>query len=74
MEELNTVLEQASLNELRGVLDVSTVPSVSTDFKGNTNSSVHDKLHTKIDKNTKILAWHDNEAFQSYARSNKLCC
>ena len=62
VEELNAVLEQASLNELRGVLDVNAVPLVSTDFKGNTNSSVYDKLHTqKIDKNTKILAWYDNE-------------
>ena len=58
VEELNAVLEQASLNELRGVLDVVYSLVVLT---GEHHSSVYDKLHTKIDKNTKILAWYDNE-------------
>ena len=62
LEELNKVLEDSASNELKGVLEINSVPLVSTDFKGNTHSSIYDKSHTqKIDTNTKILAWYDNE-------------
>jgi glyceraldehyde 3-phosphate dehydrogenase len=63
LEELNRVFKEASENELKGILDYSTEPLVSTDIIGNDNSSIIDsEFITVINEDmVKILAWYDNE-------------
>lgn len=62
-EEVNAVLKEAALGELKGILAFSEEPLVSIDFKGNSNSSIVDAENTKVIDGTciKILSWYDNE-------------
>lgn len=63
VEDINFVLEKASKNILKGVLDVSHEPLVSVDYAQNPNSSIVDAELTEcLEKHTiKIVAWYDNE-------------
>ncbi len=63
LEELNRLFKEVSENELKGILDYSTEPLVSTDIIGNDNSSIIDsEFITVISEDmVKILAWYDNE-------------
>ena len=62
IEELIKEIRDASESSLKGVLSVSDVPLVSIDFNHNAASSIFDTNHIyKIGKQTKILAWYDNE-------------
>ena len=62
IEELVNVLRDASESALKGILLVSDLPLVSIDFNHNSASSIFDTNHIyKIGKQTKILAWYDNE-------------
>src|SRR5436189_295185 len=49
--------------ELEGILAYSEEPLVSSDFKGNSNSSIVDAEYTKVigGHMIKILSWYDNE-------------
>lgn len=62
-EEINKVLEDASKNELKGILGYSEEPLVSVDYKGDDRSTIVDALSTMvIDGNMiKVAAWYDNE-------------
>jgi glyceraldehyde 3-phosphate dehydrogenase len=62
-EELNAAFEKAAAGPLKGILAVTHDPLVSSDFKGNPNSSIVDALSTKVmDGNfVKVLSWYDNE-------------
>lgn len=62
-EDINKALTKASQKELKGILDVTDKPLVSSDFIGNPHSSIVDLGLTKvIDGNlVKIVAWYDNE-------------
>ncbi|MGB8840883.1 MAG: ArsJ-associated glyceraldehyde-3-phosphate dehydrogenase [Aliidongia sp.] len=62
-EEVNTLLQQASHGELRGILGFEERPLVSVDFRGDPRSAVIDALSTMVVDETqvKILAWYDNE-------------
>ena len=62
-EEINSVFESASKNELRGLLEYSNLPLVSQDFKGNPHSVIFDSLSTIQVQNNffKIVGWYDNE-------------
>jgi glyceraldehyde 3-phosphate dehydrogenase len=62
-EEVNEVLLQASKGELNGILGFEVKPLVSTDFRGNSNSSIVDALETKVVGNNfvRVLSWYDNE-------------
>ncbi|MCA0971658.1 type I glyceraldehyde-3-phosphate dehydrogenase [Halobacillus litoralis] len=62
-EEVNEVLRQEAEGNLKGVLGYSDEPLVSTDYNGNTHSSVIDGLSTlALEKNmVKIVSWYDNE-------------
>lgn len=62
-DEVNALLEQASSNDLKGILGFETRPLVSADFTNNPNSSIIDAPSTMVIDNTqvKILAWYDNE-------------
>jgi glyceraldehyde 3-phosphate dehydrogenase len=61
--EANAAFEAASKGAYKGVIEYSTTPLVSIDFKGNSHSSILDAPYTKVlDGNfIKILAWYDNE-------------
>ena len=62
IDELNQIIENSINKEMKGIMDINSIPLVSLDFKGNPHSCVYDKQHTqKIGSSTKLLAWYDNE-------------
>ncbi|RNF39337.1 type I glyceraldehyde-3-phosphate dehydrogenase [Planococcus salinus] len=63
VEEVNAALKKATENELKGTLEYSDLPLVSSDYNGNTASSTVDGLSTMAvgDNMVKVLAWYDNE-------------
>jgi glyceraldehyde 3-phosphate dehydrogenase len=62
-QEVNAVFEEAAKSELKGILQYSTAPLVSIDFKGNPYSSIIDAEYTKVMDGdfVKVLSWYDNE-------------
>src|SRR5438046_77941 len=62
-EEVNRAFKDAAHEELRGILDFCEEPLVSSDFKGNSNSSIVDAEYTKVigGHSIKVLSWYDNE-------------
>ncbi|MGG4037456.1 glyceraldehyde-3-phosphate dehydrogenase [Heyndrickxia ginsengihumi] len=62
-EEVNEAFMSAAKGSMRGILDVTFEPLVSTDFNTNEHSAIIDGLSTMImGKNkVKVLAWYDNE-------------
>ena len=62
-EELNAAFRDAAANGMKGILGVSDEPLVSSDFRGDTRSSIIEAEYTKVmDGNfVKVLAWYDNE-------------
>ena len=63
LEEVNAALKNAAEGPLKGILQYSEEPLVSTDFNGNSHSSIVDATITKVLENrmVKVLAWYDNE-------------
>ena len=63
VEEINNAMKEASQGKMKGVLDVSDEPLVSTDYIGNPFSSIVDaELTTVLDKRfVKVVSWYDNE-------------
>jgi glyceraldehyde 3-phosphate dehydrogenase len=61
--DINAAMTDAAKGELKGVLDVNTLPLVSIDFNHNPYSSVFDATQTKIlERNfARVLSWYDNE-------------
>jgi len=62
-EEINAAFKKASEGPLKGILEYTEEPIVSTDVLHSTYSAVFDAQSTMvIDKNfVKVLAWYDNE-------------
>ena len=62
-EEVNRALKDSANEELRGILEFCEEPLVSSDFKGNSHSSIVDAEYTKVigGNMVKILSWYDNE-------------
>jgi len=62
-EEVNNALKNAANEELKGILAFEEQPLVSTDFRGNSNSSIVDADYTKVigGNLVKVLSWYDNE-------------
>lgn len=62
-EDVNYVFKKESQKEnYKGVLGIEDAPLVSSDYKGNSFSSIVDALSTKVNgKLVKMLAWYDNE-------------
>ncbi len=62
-EEVNKALSDAANGPMKGILAFETSPLVSTDFRGNSNSSIVDSEYTKVlgGNLLKILSWYDNE-------------
>lgn len=61
-EEVNAAMKAAAAGKLKGILEYSEEPLVSTDIIGNPHSSIFDALSTNVQGNmVKVLAWYDNE-------------
>jgi glyceraldehyde 3-phosphate dehydrogenase len=62
-QEVNAAFERAANGALKGILQYSTEPLVSIDFKGNPHSSIIDAPYTKVMDGdfVKVLSWYDNE-------------
>lgn len=61
-ETVNSIIQSASRNELKNIVDITFDPIVSTDIINNSHSSTIDGQLTKItDKHLRLMAWFDNE-------------
>jgi glyceraldehyde 3-phosphate dehydrogenase len=62
-EIINDAMKKASGGALKGVLDLSSEPLVSSDFNHNPASATFDLKQTQIidGKLARVLAWYDNE-------------
>jgi glyceraldehyde 3-phosphate dehydrogenase len=60
---INEVLREAAASDLKGILAVTDEELVSSDFKGNSNSSIVDAPLTMVigDRHGKVFSWYDNE-------------
>jgi glyceraldehyde 3-phosphate dehydrogenase len=63
VEEVNDAFRKAAAGPLDGILGVSDEPLVSTDFRGDSRSSIVDAESTMVIGGTmvKVIAWYDNE-------------
>ena len=63
VEDLNNALKEAAEGKMNGILAYSDEPLVSSDFRGNSASSIVDGLSTVVleGKMAKVLSWYDNE-------------
>jgi len=63
VEAINAAMKKAANAELKGILEYTEDPIVSTDIIGNPHSSIFDSLMTMQigDNMFKVLSWYDNE-------------
>ena len=63
VEEINTIMSEASNGALKGVLAYNDQPLVSCDFNHNPASSIFESTLTKVMGGTlvKVQSWYDNE-------------
>ncbi|MFZ0134917.1 MAG: type I glyceraldehyde-3-phosphate dehydrogenase [Desulfobacterales bacterium] len=62
VSDVNDALKKAARESLRGILDYSDLPLVSSDYNGSRFSSIVDAPTTYVVENmVKVLAWYDNE-------------
>jgi glyceraldehyde 3-phosphate dehydrogenase len=63
VEEINRALKETADGKMKGILDYTDEPLVSSDFRGNSASSIVDGLSTVVleGKMVKVLSWYDNE-------------
>ena len=61
--DINNALKKAAEGPLKGILQYSEEPLVSTDQNGNPHSSIVDATITKVieGRMAKVIAWYDNE-------------
>ncbi len=62
-DAVNDAYKQAAAGPLKGILDYTEEPLVSTDFRGDDHSSIVDGLSTMVvgGNMVKVVAWYDNE-------------
>jgi glyceraldehyde-3-phosphate dehydrogenase (NAD(P)) len=62
-EQVNAVIKEASLGSLKGILDYTDLPLVSSDFRATDVSSTVDGSLTMVmgGDMVKVVAWYDNE-------------
>ncbi len=62
-EEVNDAFKAAATGALKGILDYSEEPLVSSDLRGDSHSAIIDGLSTMVLGGTmvKVIAWYDNE-------------
>jgi glyceraldehyde 3-phosphate dehydrogenase (phosphorylating) len=63
VDEINGAFKEAAAGKLKGILDYTDEPLVSTDFRGDSHSSIIDGLSTMAlgGDFIKVIAWYDNE-------------
>jgi len=63
VEEINDAFRTAAAGPMKGILGVSDEPLVSTDFRGDSRSSIVDADSTMVIDGTmvKVISWYDNE-------------
>ncbi|ANA80377.1 glyceraldehyde-3-phosphate dehydrogenase, type I [Paenibacillus vortex V453] len=63
LEDVNGALKEASEGPLKGILNYSDEPLVSSDYNGDPASSTIDSLSTMVvgDNMVKVVSWYDNE-------------
>ena len=72
VDEVHRVIREASASpRLRGVLEFTEDPVVSSDIIGNSHSSIFDSSFTRVSEGhfLKALSWYDNE----WGYSNRVC-
>src|SRR5690242_16124022 len=62
-EEINDAFRAAEAGPMKGILGVSDEPLVSSDFRGDSRSSIIDSASTMVLGGTmvKVISWYDNE-------------
>lgn len=62
-EDINNAFKKAAEGSLKGILQYSEDPLVSSDLNGNPHSAIVDATITKVieGKMAKVIAWYDNE-------------
>jgi len=62
-KEVNAAFKAAAEGSLKGILEYSEEPLVSSDIIGNAHSCVFDALSTRVMQDTmvKVIGWYDNE-------------
>ncbi|MBX3042437.1 MAG: type I glyceraldehyde-3-phosphate dehydrogenase [Candidatus Kapabacteria bacterium] len=69
-EEINIAMKKAADGPMKGILEYSNEPLVSSDIIGNPHSCVFDSLLTQArGTHIKIVGWYDNE----FGYSNRIC-
>ncbi len=70
-EQVNEAVKKAAAGPMKGILEYSEAPLVSSDIVGNPHSSIFDSLATMVQdgRNVKVLSWYDNE----WGYSNRVC-
>jgi glyceraldehyde 3-phosphate dehydrogenase len=63
VDQVNQALKEASEGALKGILNYSVEPLVSSDYNGDPASSTIDALSTMVvgDNMVKVISWYDNE-------------
>ena len=63
IDDVNKAVKEAADNELKGILEYSEVPLVSTDILNNPHSSIYDASSTQLldENHVKVVCWYDNE-------------
>jgi len=63
VEEINDAIRRAAEGPMKGILEYSEDPIVSSDIIGNPHSSIFDAAGTQVlgGNLVKVLAWYDNE-------------
>lgn len=74
-ETMLAALKKAAEGPLKGILEYSTKPLVSMDFKGNSNSSILEAEYCTVQEGTlaKLVSWYDNEWGYSCRVCDLLC-
>ncbi|HKS69217.1 MAG TPA: type I glyceraldehyde-3-phosphate dehydrogenase [Ktedonobacterales bacterium] len=62
-EAVNAAFQAAAAGPMKGILDYTDLPLVSSDFRGDSHSSIVDAQSTMMvgDNFLKVIAWYDNE-------------
>ncbi|UII24641.1 type I glyceraldehyde-3-phosphate dehydrogenase [Fulvivirga maritima] len=62
-EEINAAMKEAAEGPMKGILEYTEDPIVSSDIIGNPHSSIFDSQMTSVNGNlVKVVSWYDNEA------------
>ncbi len=69
-QEINAAMKKAADGPMKGILEYSDEPLVSSDIVGNNHSCIFDSQLTQVTgKLAKVVGWYDNE----FGYSNRIC-